>query len=98
VRASGKSVTLEVADAGPGIPANERELVFERFHRVPGDRTSGTGLGLAIVRAVVERHEGQVLLADACTDREHPGLRVYISLPQSAVALSTADDCIREAA
>ncbi len=54
---------IEVQDDGPGIPASERNRVFERFHRTDESRsrrTGGTGLGLAIVRAVIQAHQGQV--------------------------------------
>ena len=55
-------VTLSVSDDGPGIPASEREKVFDLFYRVSeGDRRpTGTGLGLAIVRGFVESHGGRV--------------------------------------
>lgn len=49
------SVTLDVTDAGPGIPAAEREKVFERFYRMPGTQQTGSGLGLSIVRDVAEQ-------------------------------------------
>ena len=76
-----QSVELRVVDAGRGIPLAERERVFLRFHRVAGDATRGTGLGLAIVKAIVERHQGRVVLADADPEAEHPGLAVSIRLP-----------------
>ncbi|RUW31249.1 sensor histidine kinase, partial [Mesorhizobium sp. M1E.F.Ca.ET.041.01.1.1] len=44
---------LTVTDAGPGIPPEEREHVFERFYRIVGTNEEGSGLGLAIVREVV---------------------------------------------
>jgi two-component system OmpR family sensor kinase/two-component system sensor histidine kinase QseC len=56
---------LQVDDAGPGIPAAERERVFDRFYRRAADSESGSGLGLAIVRHVAERHGGRVELADS---------------------------------
>src|SRR5262249_40269647 len=74
-------VELRVIDAGRGVPANERERVFERFHRVAGDATRGTGLGLAIVKAIVERHHGSISLADAAPGAAMPGLAVSIGLP-----------------
>jgi two-component system, OmpR family, sensor kinase len=74
-------IELRVVDAGRGIPATERERVFERFHRVAGDATQGTGLGLAIVKAIVERHHGSIALADADPQAGLPGLAVYIRLP-----------------
>jgi two-component system sensor histidine kinase TctE len=61
LRAVGEQVMVEVEDDGPGIPASEREHVFERFVRANagGD---GCGLGLSIVREIVERHAGSVAL------------------------------------
>lgn len=57
--AAAEAVHLVVRDSGPGIPSQELEAVFARFHR--GEQAAGgSGLGLAIVRAVVERHEGRV--------------------------------------
>ena len=77
----GAQVELAVMDAGPGIPAAERERVFQRFYRAAGDTTQGSGLGLAIVRAIVERHHGSVAIADAQSQGELPGLAVKVSLP-----------------
>jgi two-component system OmpR family sensor kinase len=54
---------LEVADAGPGVPAEEADKIFERFYRTDHSRTrsqGGVGLGLAIVRSLVETHGGAV--------------------------------------
>ncbi|MEU1623580.1 HAMP domain-containing sensor histidine kinase [Streptomyces sp. NPDC005722] len=59
----GSWVLLEVADDGPGIPAADRERVFDRFIRLDESRTrdaGGAGLGLAIVRDIVHRHGGRV--------------------------------------
>lgn len=55
---------FEVEDDGPGIPHDERERVFEAFHRLK-PRSTGTGLGLSLVRQVVERHHGRVVILDA---------------------------------
>ena len=51
---------LWVEDTGPGITAEEREKVFERFYRVAGTEGDGSGLGLAIVKEIVDRHGGTV--------------------------------------
>jgi signal transduction histidine kinase len=74
-------VEVHVVDAGPGIEPAERERVFHRFHRVPGDSTAGSGLGLSIVKAIVERHQGRIALEDAAPGNDGPGLGVRISLP-----------------
>jgi two-component system OmpR family sensor kinase len=72
---------LAVADSGPGIPEAERERVFDRFYRRPGERTagneSGAGLGLAIVRAIADRHLARVSLQDAALG----GLCVRVTFP-----------------
>jgi two-component system, OmpR family, sensor kinase len=76
-------VRFVVRDDGPGIPADQRERVFERFHRTDAarDRASGgTGLGLAIVRVIAEAHGGRVrarasAAGGACIELELPGFR-----------------------
>ncbi|WP_211356000.1 sensor histidine kinase [Lapillicoccus jejuensis] len=63
VAAGDDLVTVAVTDQGLGIPAAERERIFERFYRVDGARsrqTGGTGLGLAIVKHVSSNHGGDV--------------------------------------
>ncbi len=60
-----RKVELWVRDDGPGIPAESRERVFERFYRVDRARsreTGGTGLGLSIVKHIVQAHGGEVWL------------------------------------
>lgn len=66
---AGPPVILSVKDNGPGIPANERERVFERFYRVLGTKVNGSGLGLAIVSEIAQAHKATVELtegADGC--------------------------------
>ena len=67
-------VQVWVRDDGPGIPAEARERVFERFYRVDRARaraTGGTGLGLSIVKHIVQAHGGEVWvqseLGSGCT-------------------------------
>ena len=70
---------LVVSDSGPGIPAEERERVFERFYRLDAHRESaGNGLGLTLVAAVAKLHDSRVDLGD-----NEPGLRVVWDLPRS---------------
>jgi two-component system, OmpR family, sensor histidine kinase TctE len=63
VHEDAQAVTLTVEDDGPGIPAGERERVFERFRRLADSGAEGCGLGLAIVREIAEAHG-----ATACID------------------------------
>jgi signal transduction histidine kinase len=55
-------VRLSVSDAGPGIPVDQHELIFEKFGRadVPGGTKPGTGLGLFIARSIAEAHGGSL--------------------------------------
>jgi two-component system OmpR family sensor kinase len=64
VRTAGDEVVAEVLDTGPGIPAEERERVFDRFYRGGAAAGSGSGLGLAIVREIARRHGATVELRD----------------------------------
>jgi signal transduction histidine kinase len=79
--ASKPTVTLLVADDGPGIPAAERERVFDRFYRVQASRSresGGTGLGLSIVRDLVRAHGGTVRLT---ARPDGPGAEAVVVLP-----------------
>ena len=72
-------VGVAVADRGPGIPLEEREHIFERFHRGrAAGPESGFGLGLAIGRELAERMGGDLRLAD----HDPPGACFLLSLPQ----------------
>ena len=81
VAGDGAYQRISVCDDGPGIPAADRERVFQRFTRLDDARArdaGGSGLGLAIVRELLRRHHGTVTLSDA-----EPGLRVDVRLPKS---------------
>lgn len=70
---------LAVTDDGPGVPAGQRDRIFERFARLDDSRsraTGGTGLGLAIAREIVESHRGTIDL-----DQSAPGARFVVHLP-----------------
>lgn len=74
------SAVLEVMDNGPGIPAEAREQVTERFVRLDAARGGeGSGLGLSLVRAVMRLHGGRLELDDA-----GPGLRARLVFPPVA--------------
>ena len=71
---------LRVLDRGPGIPQEDRLLIFDRFHRSVSARTMpGSGLGLAIVREIVERSGGTV----SALHRDGGGADVGFSLPEA---------------
>jgi two-component system OmpR family sensor kinase len=72
------ATVLTVEDSGPGIPAEERERVFDRFYRIAGSEAAGSGLGLAIIRAIAERH-GAKLALDA--SERLGGLQVSVTFP-----------------
>jgi two-component system OmpR family sensor kinase len=78
-------VWLEVADNGPGIPAAERERVFDRFYRRSGQDITGSGLGLSIVHSIAQRHQADIRLDDT----PGGGLRVRVAFP--AVARTTGN-------
>lgn len=77
----GAEVRICVEDAGPGVPAADRERIFDRFARVSParDRTDGAGLGLALAREHVNAHSGRVW----AEEREGGGARFVVSLPTS---------------
>lgn len=67
----GHMALIRVQDHGPGVPAGQRERIFEKFYRLPGasERSGGVGLGLSLVRSIAERHGGSVHAAER-TDGE----------------------------
>jgi signal transduction histidine kinase len=81
--ASGDTWTLEVADEGPGIPAHERERIFDPYYRMKrdaGGAVGGTGIGLAVVRRLVKEHGGRVHVASA-NGNGAAGTRFVVALP-----------------
>jgi signal transduction histidine kinase len=80
VRRRGDAAVLEVEDAGPGIPPEQRAQLFERFFRLDGARASGSGLGLAIAKELAELMDGAVEV------ESEPGRTVFsLVLPLSSV-------------
>ena len=71
---------LQIEDGGPGIPADQRQQLFERFYRLDGTRASGSGLGLAIARELAGLMEGAIEI------ESEPGRTVFaLVLPASPV-------------
>ena len=78
--AQAEIVEFSVTDEGPGVPASDRDRIFDKFYRGPSTRAaaSGTGLGLAIVRGIVTAHGGHVFATDGPGGR---GARIVVRLP-----------------
>jgi two-component system sensor histidine kinase HydH len=76
VRTKDKSLVIEISDKGPGVPAADREKIFEPFFT---GKTRGTGLGLAIARRIVELHRGTLTVGDA----PQGGARFRIEIPEA---------------
>ncbi len=78
----GDFVRTTIDDDGPGIPADERSLVFEPFYRLENSRnrsTGGSGLGLAIAKQIVDAHGGSISIDSALA----AGARLIIELPNA---------------
>ena len=72
---------IAIEDEGPGVPADQRERIFERFLRLPAvgtEEVKGSGLGLAIARSIISLHHG-VIRAE--TGLRKGGLRVVVEIP-----------------
>ncbi|MEX1081018.1 MAG: HAMP domain-containing sensor histidine kinase [Halofilum sp. (in: g-proteobacteria)] len=77
VAEDGDHAAITVADSGPGVPADQRDEVLQRFVRLEAHRSSaGSGLGLSLVAAVARLHDGSLQLDD-----NGPGLRVRLLVP-----------------
>ena len=78
-----RAARLTVSDDGPGIPPEERERVFDRFHRRAGATPPGSGLGLSIVKSIADAHGATLTLAGGASGK---GLSVTVSFRQDAPA------------
>ena len=78
---------LKVVDNGPGIPAEERVRVLDRFYRRPGTSPPGSGLGMAIVKAISDAHGATLELAAGPEGR---GLSVSVIFPNSKIPMESA--------
>jgi two-component system OmpR family sensor kinase len=81
ILAEGNGVVLSVDDSGPGLPADERERVLDRFYRSGEPHAPGSGLGLAIVKSIADLHGATVSLERS---EGLGGLRVVLRFPATA--------------
>jgi len=79
LQANADGLNIKVMDRGPGVPADQRERIFEPFYRMSGhaEHAGGVGLGLSLVRQIAERHMGSV----RCEARDGGGSEFVIHLP-----------------
>ena len=68
-RQHGDAVLLQVADDGPGVPGPERERIFDRFYRVPGNGERGSGVGLSLVARIAQWHGARIEVAEGLGGR-----------------------------
>jgi two-component system sensor histidine kinase KdpD len=87
---TGRSVAIEVEDEGPGIPPEQLERIFDKFHRASeGDaRPAGTGLGLSICRGFVEGMGGRIVATNR-SDRSGARFTITLPVPETAAADNT---------
>lgn len=90
-KAYDKMMHIEVEDEGPGIPAEHKDKVFEKFFRLEGTPAGGTGLGLSIVKSIVEVHHGKVFIK---TPETSQGACFVIELPIDEAPEVQADDSL----
>jgi two-component system sensor histidine kinase TctE len=74
----GRTLVLQVEDSGPGVPENERELIFQPFYRALGTEVDGSGLGLPIVREIAQQHAASVSLEETKPGQTPPGARFVL--------------------
>jgi two-component system OmpR family sensor kinase len=82
-------VRATVSDNGPGVPAGERERIFEGFVRLNGSSSAGTGLGLAIALAIARQHHGSVT-CDECETGAHFTLELPAAPDSTDLAAGTS--------
>lgn len=80
ITTSSTDMIIRIADSGPGIPKDMKEMVFERFYQIPEDnnrKKMGTGIGLHLSRSLMNIHHGKIYVEDS----ELPGATFVITLP-----------------
>lgn len=87
-RNGANEICLAVSDNGPGVPAEERERIFEPFYRARGasERQGGVGLGLSLARQIAERHDATIV----CEARPAGGSRFLVRFGRAATARGSA--------
>lgn len=78
-----KQSRLEVEDEGPGIPAEDKDTIFDKFNQSSRTRSSagGTGLGLAICAQIIQQHHGDIWVEDTIDGNDQSGARFVVIFP-----------------
>jgi two-component system, OmpR family, sensor histidine kinase TctE len=84
VRVASHPPRVSVSDDGPVIPVDERERIFERFHRLLGSHADGSGLGLANVQEIAKLHGANITLAE---DADGLGNTFTVTFPERPAGL-----------
>jgi two-component system sensor histidine kinase TctE len=84
-----KVLVLQVEDSGPGIPAAERDLVFQPFYRALGNEADGSGLGLPIVLEIARQHRATVSVEDNRPGQSMPGACFTVRFRREEVEITT---------
>lgn len=90
-------VVVQVEDTGPGVPKEERDLVFQPFYRALGSEADGSGLGLPIVQEIARQHGAEVLLEDAQPQRKPPGALFTVRFRAVQPVANVADETSAQA-
>lgn len=80
VKIENNNIRIEIADAGPGVPDEDKVLIFDKFFRRDSSQSSGVGLGLAICNAIIQAHQGKIWVED----RAEAGANFVFTLPLPA--------------
>jgi two-component system sensor histidine kinase QseC len=81
------SAIVSIEDQGPGIPLQQRQRVFERFVRLPGNSQEGSGIGLAVVKKIADRHHIQI---DLTQSKNLGGLKITLAFERYLQVDATA--------
>jgi two-component system OmpR family sensor kinase len=85
---------FQVQDTGPGIPPEDRERVFDPFHRLPGNEEFGSGLGLSIVKTIADRLGAGISLGQSAG----AGLQVIVTIPKKLICSNSSNHQFRAGA
>jgi two-component system, OmpR family, sensor histidine kinase TctE len=89
---TGTQAWIEVEDNGPGIPPDERELVFQPFYRALGTHVDGSGLGLSIVREIAQQHGIVIDLEETNAGQSQVGARFSLRFPAQTLSVQSAEE------